>query len=158
MRILILGAGGIGGYFGVRLHEAGGEVSFLVRPVRAELLQSRGLRLSSPLGDAQITPCVLTTIRPQDKYDVILLACKAYDFASAMEAIAPAIGASSIVVPLLNGLAHLEALDRRFGNDKVQGGLAHLAVTLTSAGRPWNRARCFQWLVSVSTGNSPYRP
>ncbi|MHB1587917.1 MAG: 2-dehydropantoate 2-reductase [Acidiferrobacteraceae bacterium] len=134
MRILILGAGGIGGYFGVRLHEAGGDVSFLVRPARAELLKSSGLRLSSPLGDARITPCVLTTIRPQDKYDVILLACKAYDLASAMEAIAPAIGASSIVVPLLNGLAHLEALDRQFGNDKVQGGLAHLAVTLTSTG------------------------
>lgn len=134
MRILILGAGGIGGYFGIRLHEAGGDVSFLVRPARAELLKSRGLRLSSPLGSAQITPCVLTAIRPQDKYDVILLACKAYDLASAMEAIAPAIGASSIVVPLLNGLAHLEALDRRFGNDKVQGGLAHLAVTLTSTG------------------------
>lgn len=134
MKILILGAGGIGGYFGVRLQEAGGNVSFLVRPARAELLQSRGLQLLSPLGDVHITPRVLTVIAPQDQYDVILLACKSYDLASAMDAVTPAVGADSIVVPLLNGLAHLDALDRRFGSDKVQGGLAHLAVTLASTG------------------------
>lgn len=134
MRVLVLGAGGIGGYFGMRLHEAGGNVSFLVRSARAELLRSCGLRLSSPLGDAQIVPHALTNIELQDYYDVILLACKAYDLESAMQAIAPAVGSNSIIIPLLNGLTHLEALDRRFGNDKVQGGLAHLAVTLTATG------------------------
>lgn len=134
MKVLILGAGGIGGYFGMRLHEAGGNVSFLVRPARAELLGSCGLRLSSPLGHAQIIPRALTNIELQDYYDAILLACKAYDLESAMESIAPAVGSNSIVIPLLNGLAHLELLDRRFGNDKVQGGLAHLAVTLTATG------------------------
>lgn len=134
MKVLVLGAGGIGGYFGLRLHEAGGNVSFLVRSARAESLRSCGLRLSSPLGDARIVPRALTNIELRDYYDVILLACKAYDLESAIQAIAPAVGSNSIVIPLLNGLTHLEVLDRRFGNDKVQGGLAHLAVTLTAAG------------------------
>jgi len=134
MKILVLGAGGIGGYFGVRLHEAGGNVSFLVRPPRAALLQEMGLRVSSPLGDAHIAPRMVTTVEPGDQYDVIFLSCKAYDLGSAVEAVAPAVGPHSIIVPLLNGLFHLDALDTRFGRDAVPGGLAHLAVTLTPAG------------------------
>jgi len=134
MKILVLGAGGIGGYFGVRLHEAGGDVGFLVRPARAALLQEKGLQVSSPRGDAHVFPRIVTDIEPGDQYDVIFLSCKAYDLASALDAIAPAVGAQSIIVPLLNGLFHLDVLDARFGRDAVQGGLAHLAVTLTPTG------------------------
>ncbi|GAB3347307.1 2-dehydropantoate 2-reductase [Lysobacter tyrosinilyticus] len=134
MRILVLGAGGIGGYFGARLHDAGGDITFLVRPARAAQLRSEGLRVTSPLGDARITPKVVTAADLQGRFDLIIVACKAYDLASAMDAIAPAVGDQSAILPLLNGLAHLEVLDARFGSGNVLGGLAHLAVASPSTG------------------------
>ncbi|MBA2352877.1 MAG: ketopantoate reductase family protein [Pseudomonadota bacterium] len=135
MRILILGAGGIGGYFGARFCSAGADVTFLVRPPRAEQLNAHGLRVISPLGDAHIAaPKVVAAESLRDKFDVIVLSCKAYDFASAVDAIAPAVGGDSVVLPLLNGVAHLDALDARFGRQQIWGGVAHLALTLTPSG------------------------
>ncbi len=134
MRILILGAGGIGGYFGARLQQAGADVTFLVRPTRARVLQDHRLRVHSPLGDVQVTPELLTAVGEGDHFDLVLLSCKAYDLDSAIEAIAPAIGPHSVIVPLLNGIAHLEPLDARFGRERVAGGVAHLALTLDETG------------------------
>jgi 2-dehydropantoate 2-reductase len=134
MQILILGAGGIGGYFGARLQEAGGNVTFLVRPDRAVRLRTEGLRVLSPLGNAHITPHIVSYIESGQTYDVIILSCKAYDLDSAIEAVAPAVGPESMLVPLLNGLAHLDVLDFHFGCSTVQGCLAHLAVTLLKTG------------------------
>ena len=134
MRVLVLGAGGIGGYFGARLHDAGGDITFLVRPGRAKHLRSEGLHVSSPLGDTRIMPKVITADELQDQFDVVVVSCKAYDLASAMDAIASGVGEGSAILPLLIGIAHLDALDARFGRGKVWGGLAHLAVTSTSTG------------------------
>lgn len=134
MRILILGAGGIGGYFGARLQQAGADVRFLVRPARARMLKEHRLRVWSPLGDVEVTPGLLTAIDDGDHFDLVLLSCKAYDLASATEAIAPAVGPHSVVVPLLNGIAHLEVLDARFGRTRVAGGVAHLALTVDETG------------------------
>ena len=134
MRILILGAGGIGGYFGARLQQAGADVTFLVRPARAQQLRDHRLRIYSPLGDVQVTPEVLTTVDDSMHFDVVILSCKAYDLDSAIDAIAPAVGPDSVVLPLLNGVAHLDALDARFGRSRVAGGVAHLALTLDEAG------------------------
>lgn len=132
MRILILGAGGIGAYFGARIHAAGGDVTFLVRPARAQNLREHGLRIFSPLGNIKFPPQLLTCAATP--FDVIFLACKAYDLESAIETIAPAVGAETIIVPLLNGLRHLEDLDARFGNKRVLGGLAHLSLSLAPDG------------------------
>lgn len=135
MRILILGAGGVGGYFGARIQNAGGDVTFLVRPARAESLRINRLHVSSALGNTHITPKVVTTADNLDgHFDIIILSCKAYDLKSAMESISPAMGTDSIVLPLLNGVAHLDMLDARFGRERVLGGVAHLAVTLTPTG------------------------
>lgn len=135
MRILILGAGAIGGYFGARFHDAGADVTFLVRPRRTEQLKAIGLRISSPLGDAFVpSPRLASAETLRENFDVVVLSCKAYDFDSAVAAIAPAIGDHSAILPLLNGIAHLEALDTRFGRERVLGGVAHLAVTLTPGG------------------------
>lgn len=134
MRILILGAGGIGGYFGARLQQAGADVTFLVRPARAQLLRDHRLRVYSPLGDVQVTPELLTTVDDGMHFDVVILSCKAYDLSSAIDAIAPAVGPGSVVLPLLNGVAHLDMLDARFGRTRVAGGVAHLALTLDEAG------------------------
>jgi 2-dehydropantoate 2-reductase len=126
MRILVLGAGAIGGYFGGRLAEAGADVTFLVRPQRAAKLAATGLIVRSPFGD--ITRPVATATAVSDGYDVVLLSCKAYDLPSAIDAIKPA--ARAVVVPLLNGLAHLDALDGALGRARIAGGASYIAATL----------------------------
>ena len=135
MRILILGAGGIGGYFGARLHHAGADVTFLVRPARAEQLRAKGLHVTSPLGDIHVSPRVIVADELRRSFDLVVLTCKAYDLISAIESVAPAMGRESVVLPLLNGVAHLEALDSRFGRERTLGGVAYLAVTLTPDGK-----------------------
>ena len=121
MRILVLGAGGVGGYFGGRLAEAGVQATFLVRPGRAAQLARDGLVVESPCGGLRVQPLVATEARDEG-WDLVLLSCKSYDLAAAMDAIAPAVGAGTVVVPLLNGLAHMDALDARFGAARVAGG------------------------------------
>jgi len=133
MKILVLGAGGIGGYFGARLAAAGQDVTFLVRPARAERLAEHGLVVRSPLGDC-ILPKIHFVTKAEQSADLILLACKAYDLASAMEAITPAVGPGSLILPLLNGLRHMDDLDAHFGQDRVLGGSCHIGVTLNEAG------------------------
>ena len=130
MRVLILGAGGTGGYFGGRLAETGKDVTFLVRPRRAAELAERGLVIRSKLGDATLKVKTASAENPGGPYDVVLLTCKAYDLEPAMDSIAGAVGPGTTVVPLLNGLRHLEALDARFGADKVVGGLCLIGATL----------------------------
>jgi 2-dehydropantoate 2-reductase len=111
MRILVLGAGAVGGYFGGRLSEAGRDVTFLVRPARAALLRESGLVVTSPLGDFHIPVQTTTTDHLSGTYDVVLLTAKHYGLDEAIEAISPAIGEQTSVLPLLNGLVHLDRLD-----------------------------------------------
>ncbi len=132
MRILILGAGAIGGYFGARLVEAGADVAFLVRPARAQRLSAEGLRVHSARGDFAGAVRVLTEVGRH--YDLVVLSCKAYDLDAAIAAIRPAVGPDSLVLPLLNGLRHLDALDAAFGSGCVAGGVAHISVTLEDDG------------------------
>jgi len=132
MRILVLGAGAIGGYFGARLLEGGADVTFLVRPARAALLARDGLRVRSARGDFARPVRMLAA--PGGAFDLVLLAAKAYDLEPAIAAIAPAVGASTRVLPLLNGIAHLDALDAAFGPSRVLGGVCHLSVTLEEDG------------------------
>lgn len=134
MRILILGAGGVGGYFGGRLAEAGEDVTFLVRAARREQIVRDGLRITSPLGD--LTRAVKTVVAGElsADFDLVILTCKAYDLDSSMDAIAPAMRGSCTVLPLLNGMAHLERLDARFGREAVLGGSCAIDVMLMPDG------------------------
>jgi 2-dehydropantoate 2-reductase len=135
MRILVLGAGGIGGYFGGRLLEAGRDVTFLVRPRRAELLAVSGLRIRSRRGDAFVpAPPTVLAGAIQAPFDLILLSCKAYDLDSAMRDIAPAVGPQTVILPMLNGMRHLDALDERFGAERVLGGFCLISVALEPSG------------------------
>src|SRR5205085_11544834 len=134
MRILVLGAGGIGGYFGGRLAEAGEDVTFLVRPARREQIARDGLRVESPIGDMKLAVKTVIAEELGRGYDIVLFTCKAYDLDSAMDAIAPAMGGDTALVPLLNGMAHFEKLDQRFGERNVMGGTAHINVTLRKDG------------------------
>ena len=136
MRTLVVGAGAIGGYFGGRLLAAGRDVTFLVRPRRAQQLRDYGLNIDSPVGNASIPnpPTVLAgNLRPQ--FDLVLLSCKAYDLEGAIQSFAPAVGPDTVILPLLNGLGHLDALDARFGAGAVMGGLCFISVSLDATGR-----------------------
>jgi 2-dehydropantoate 2-reductase len=130
MKILILGAGAVGGYWGARLTQAGADVTFLLREKRAELVKREGLVVKSPKGDFTQKVKVVTTGTEGGPYDLVILACKAYDLPSAIDAIAPAIGANTTIVPILNGHAHFAKLDARFGEEKVAGGLARIGGML----------------------------
>lgn len=122
MKFLVLGAGAIGGYFGGRLAECGVDVTFLVRTNRRTQLDRDGLRIESALGNISrpVRTVLAGSVAPD--YDVVLLTCKAYDLESSIEAIAPAMGPSTAIIPLLNGLAHFAVLDARFGASRVMGG------------------------------------
>lgn len=131
MKILVLGAGGIGGYFGGRLLQAGAAVTFLVRENRRRQLREHGLRIESQYGDATLEVDAKLQSEIAADYDLILLTCKAYDLASAIDTISPAVSRSTAILPLLNGIAHIGLLNERFGRDKVLGGTAKIQVTLT---------------------------
>src|SRR5688500_18216839 len=106
MKFLVLGAGAIGGYFGGRLAERGADVTFLVRPGRRAQLERDGLCIESTLGNVSMPVQTVLADSVAPDYDVVLLTCKAYDLLSSIEAIAPAMGPQTVVIPLLNGLAH----------------------------------------------------
>jgi 2-dehydropantoate 2-reductase len=136
MRILVVGAGALGGYFGGRLTEAGGDVTFLVRPRRAEQLAKGGLIVRSPKGDISIAaPPTVLSENIRSPFDLILLSCKAYDLQGAMDSFAPAVGANTAILPLLNGMKHMDMLAARFGAPAVLGGQCIISATLDAEGR-----------------------
>lgn len=134
MKILVLGAGGVGGYFGGRLAQAGSDVTFLVRERRAAQLRSGGLVVQTPDGEFRVAAKAIQRSEIDAPFDLVLLACKAYDLGSAIDTIRPAVGPATVVVPLLNGLAHLDRLDTEFGEERVIGGSCGIAATLTPDG------------------------
>lgn len=134
MRMLVVGAGALGGYFGARLVEAGRDVTFLVRPARARQLAEHGLHLVSPHGDLTIAPRTVTAGTIGGAYDVVLLATKSYGLAAAMEDMAPAVGPGTVILPTLNGMRHLDVLAGRFGRERVLGGTAVIMATLGAEG------------------------
>jgi 2-dehydropantoate 2-reductase len=131
MRVLVVGAGAIGGYFGGRLLQAGKDITFLVRPRRAAELASAGLVIKSPNGDVTLkNPPAVQADALKEKFDVVLLSCKAFDLDDAIQSFAPAVGPNTSIIPLLNGMLHLKVLDDKFGRERVLGGLCAIAVTL----------------------------
>lgn len=134
MNILVLGAGAIGGYFGGRIAESGADTTFLVRQKRREQLQRDGLRVESPLGDINMPVKTVTAEELRPDYDLVLFTCKVYDLDSAMEAVAPAMTGRCVLVPMLNGIAHFERLDERFGAAQVMGGTCQINATLRGDG------------------------
>src|SRR3954468_13391718 len=136
MRFLVVGAGATGGDFGGRLLEAGRDVTFLVRPGRAARLAATGLAITSPAGDASL-PSPPTVLAPdlRGADDVVILTCKANDRDAEIESAAPAVGPHTAVLPLLNGMRHLDVLAARFGPGRVLGGSCFISARLGAAGR-----------------------
>jgi 2-dehydropantoate 2-reductase len=143
--MLVIGAGSIGGYFGGRLLDAGRDVTFLVHARRAAQLAETGLVIRSPRGDLDLAaPPAITakTLRatnadqaPGEFFDLILLSVKAYDLEAGMDDFAPAVGPHTLILPLLNGMRHLDMLDERFGADHVLGGECVISTTLDPDGQ-----------------------
>jgi 2-dehydropantoate 2-reductase len=136
MRVLIVGAGAIGGYFGGRLLQAGRDVTFLVRPRRAAQLEKHGLSIQSRLGDFHApAPPLVTEEGLDEPFDLVILSCKAYDLDGAIASFAKAIGPDTAILPLLNGMRQLDVLSGRFGAERVLGGLCVISATLDADGR-----------------------
>lgn len=135
MKVLVIGAGGVGGYFGGRLIQAGADVTFLVREKRARQLAEHGLVIKSAVADATLPVRTLTAGDPGQAFDLVIVTCKSYDLDSAIDAAAPHMAAGGgLAMPLLNGMAHIDVLRERFGRDRVLGGLCGIFATLSPAG------------------------
>ena len=134
MRILILGAGATGGYFGALLAKAGVDVTFLVRPKRREQLNADGLKVKSHLGDVTTPVATITRDEISNTFDAVILSPKAYGLADAIDTIRPAVGDATLILPLLNGMRHLDDLDDVFGPSRVLGGTCHISVALDGDG------------------------
>ncbi|XRG78548.1 ketopantoate reductase family protein [Rossellomorea sp. GAMAL-10_SWC] len=134
MRILVLGAGGIGGYFGGRLVEKGEDVTFLVRANRKKQLEENGLVIRSVNGDFSFQPNLITAKSPAEIFDIVLFSTKSYHLSDAILDVKPFVGDQTVILPLLNGIAHLNPLKQAFGDEKVIGGLCFIETTLNEAG------------------------
>ena len=145
MKVLILGAGAVGGYFGGRLVQAGADVMFLVRPLRAQKLAQAGLVIKSPLGDAQIPVRTVLQEAVRPDYDLVILSCKAYDLEASIASIGGAMGPNTLVLPLLNGMAQLARLEQAYGSARVLGGTCSIASTLDADGSVLHLSK-FQWI------------
>jgi len=135
MRVLVVGAGATGGYFGARLASAGRDVTFLVRPRRAEELRRDGLRLVSPHGDLTLTPKLIVAGEVAAPFDVVVVAVKAYALEQSLIDLGSAVGPNTMIMPLLNGMRHIDMLCARFGDAAVLGGTCIIASTVDAEGR-----------------------
>lgn len=156
MRILIAGAGATGGYFGARLTQAGRDVTFLVREKRYRQLHERGLVLRTPRGIEKVTPRLVQASTLDGEYDLIILTVKSFALPQVLDDIAPAVGAQTIIMPVLNGMRHFETLRQRFG-DRVIGGLAKIYATLGEQGEIVQMTPLHQLTYGALDGNNDAR-
>ncbi len=135
MRILVVGAGAVGAYFGGRLAQAARDVTFLVRAKRAEQIRTKGLQIVSPHGNLTLQPKAITADQITGPYDLILLGVKSYALSDAMNDFAAAVGPETMILPVLNGMRHVDALTTRFGPHAVLGGVCLVATEIDQEGR-----------------------
>ena len=157
MRILIVGAGAVGGYFGGRLAQAGRDVTFLVRPAHAKQLRRDGLRIISPHGDAVLSPKVVSAEEIDTPYDLVFLSVKAYALEAAMNDFAAAVGPETMILPVLNGMRHIDLLAKRFGEHAVIGGVCLVAAETDEQGRIVQLADVQQLVYGERNGDSTPR-
>src|ERR1700736_2297654 len=157
MRILIVGAGAVGGYFGGRLAQAGRDGPLLVRPARAKQLRQDGLRIISPHGDAVLPPKLVGATEIDPPYDLVFLSVKAYALQAAMNDFAAAVGPEAMILPVLNGMRHVDLLTKRFGEHPVIGGVCLVATEIDDAGRIVQLADMQQLLYGERTGETTPR-
>lgn len=134
MRVLVVGAGAVGGYFGARLAGAGRDVTFLVRAGRAAQLRRDGLKVVTREASRTIQPKIVMAADLTASFDLVLLSVKAYALAAAMDDFAAVVGPETMILPLLNGMAHVDALAERFGARAVLGGSTQISTDMAEDG------------------------
>src|SRR5207248_212301 len=149
--------GAVGGYFGARLAEAGRDVRFLVRPSRAKQLRQHGLQIISPHGNATLQAGLITTSDIETSYDLVLLSVKGYALEAALDDFAPGVGPETMILPVLNGMRHIDLLVRRFGEAAVLGGVCRVATDLDDAGRIVQLADFQQLIYGERNGDTTAR-
>src|SRR5918993_4227920 len=135
MKIAVFGSGGVGGYFGGKLADAGEDVTFLARGAHLAAMQNEGLHITSPLGNVHVTT-VQATDRPQaiGPVDVVLFTVKLYDVDAAAATLAPLIGPDTVVITLQNGVDAMDMVAKHVGEDHVAGGAAYIVVVIDKPG------------------------
>jgi 2-dehydropantoate 2-reductase len=157
MKILIVGAGSTGGYFGARLAQAGRDVSFLVRPARAAALRESGLQVLSPRGNFSIEPRLVLADEIDAPFDIVLVTVKAFGLPAAMEDFAAAVGSETMILPVLNGMKHVDDLQARFGAERVVGGVCRVSTMLDAQGRIVHLAPLHELVYGELDGRSSAR-
>jgi len=157
MKILVVGAGATGGYFGARLQEAGRDVTFLVRPRRVEVLRERGLRITGLGRETVLTPKLTTAPDLDGHYDLVLMSVKATTLPAAIDDVAAAVGPDTTVIPFLNGLAHMDALNKAFGPERVLGGVVRVITTVGPDGDILHLAPLADMVIGEQEGRTSER-
>ena len=157
MKILIVGAGSTGGYFGARLTQAGRDVSFLVRPARAAALREGGLQVLSPRGNFSVEPRLVLADEIDAPFDIVLVTVKAFALPAAMEDFAAAVGPETMILPVLNGMKHIDDLQARFGAEHVVGGVCRVSTMLDAQGRIVHLAPLHELVYGELDGRSSAR-
>ena len=157
MKILIVGAGSTGGYFGARLTQAGRDVTFLVRPARAAALREGGLQVLSPRGNFSVVPKLMLASEIDKPFDIVLVTVKAFGLPAAIEDFAAAVGPETMILPVLNGMKHVDDLQARFGPERVVGGVCRVSTTLDAQGRIVHLAPLHELVYGELDGRSTAR-
>jgi 2-dehydropantoate 2-reductase len=157
MKILIVGAGSTGGYFGARLMQAGRDVTFLVRPARAAALREGGLQVLSPRGNFSVKPRLVLASEIDQPFDIVLVTVKAFGLPAAIEDFAPAVGPETMILPVLNGMKHIDDLQARFGPERVVGGVCRVSTMLDAQGRIVHLAPLHELVYGELDGHSTAR-
>ncbi|AQQ51989.1 ketopantoate reductase family protein [Planococcus lenghuensis] len=157
MKILVVGAGAVGGYFGGRLLEKGEDVTFLVRESRKRKLEENGFNIRSVHGDFNANPKLLVSGEREEKFDVAILSVKAYQLVRAIEDLRPHLAEDGIVLPLLNGISHIDELARTFGKERVIGGLCLIESTLDNDGTILQKSPMHQIVYGELSGEKTER-
>jgi 2-dehydropantoate 2-reductase len=158
MKIAVLGAGGVGGYFGARLAADGNEVTFVARGGHAEVLRRDGLRVLSAGGDLHVRPVRLhEDPRATGLVDIVLVAVKMHDLEAAAGIVRPLLQADTAVVPFQNGVEAMAILERTLGRRHVCGGVAYIAAAIEQPGVVRHTGTMARLLFGEADGSRSWR-
>jgi 2-dehydropantoate 2-reductase len=134
MRIAVMGPGGVGGYFGARLAQAGHDVTFIARGKHLEAIQEKGLALKSPRGDAVLKVRAVGAAAEAGPADIVLFAVKLWDTEPAAQQLRPVVEKGGHVIPFQNGVESVAHIGAVLGKERVMGGAAYIAARIAEPG------------------------
>lgn len=134
MRVIVVGAGGVGGYFGGRLAATGTDVTFVARGPHLDAMRRKGLRITSPLGDVTVPVRAVETVGDAGPADVVIIAVKLWDTVAIVPALRPLADGGAAILSLQNGVQKDEELRQHLPDCSVMGGICYIAATISEPG------------------------